>query len=105
MGSAYPLRGCSVLIVEDEPLIALDLHRAISAAGASVLAANSVSDALDLIAYAQIAAAVVDVNLGSQDCGPVCAALRKRQIPFMFYTGYQSEQMFELWKDAPVAVK
>jgi hypothetical protein len=42
----------------------------------------------ELIAYAKICAAIVDVSLGGHDCSSVCAALTKRSIPFfMFYTG------------------
>jgi CheY-like chemotaxis protein len=46
MGSVNPLMDRSVLIVEDEPLIALDLHDALHEAGASILAATNVKDAL-----------------------------------------------------------
>jgi DNA-binding response OmpR family regulator len=87
MGSVNPLLGRSVLIVEDEPLIAPELHSALHDAGASIIAATNIKDALELIAYARICAAIVDVNLGGHDCSSVCAALAKRSISFMFYTG------------------
>jgi DNA-binding response OmpR family regulator len=87
VGSANPLFGRSVLIVEDEPPIALELLDALQAAGASILAATTIQEALELIAYTTICAAVVDINLGGDDCSSVCAALAKRSIPFMFYTG------------------
>jgi hypothetical protein len=73
--SVNPLFGRSVLIVEDEPLIALELHEALHGAGASILAATTIKEALVLIAGAQICAAIVDVNLGGHDCSSVCAAL------------------------------
>lgn len=101
VGSAHPLKGRSVLVVEDEPLIELDLHQALSSAGASVLAATSLKDALELIACADIAAAVLDVNLGSSDCLTACAALQRRGIPFMFYTGYTKAYVHDAWPDAP----
>ena len=78
MGSVNPRLGCSVLIVEDEPLIALELHDALHSAGASILGATTAKDALELIAYAQICAAIVDVKLGGNDCSSVCAALTIR---------------------------
>jgi len=43
------LVGVTVLIVEDEPLIALDLHAALSAAGAGIMAATDTAEALRLI--------------------------------------------------------
>ena len=105
MGSISPLWRRSILVVEDEPLIALDIHQTLAAAGASVLAATSLKDALELIAYADIAAAVLDVSLGDDDCAPVCAALRKRAIPFMFYTGYTKADALDEWPDAPAIGK
>jgi CheY-like chemotaxis protein len=105
MGSVNPLFGRSVLIVEDEPLIALDLHDALHKAGASILAATTVNEALELIAYAQICAAIVDVSLGGDDCSSVCAALAKRSIPFMFYTGYSSGEALSAWSHAPAVSK
>ena len=80
MGSVNPLLGRSVLIVEDEPLIALDLHDTLHKAGASILAAITIKEALELIARAQICAAIVDVSLGGHDCSSLCAALAKRQF-------------------------
>jgi CheY-like chemotaxis protein len=105
VGSVNPLLGRSVLIVEDEPLIALDLHDALREAGASTLAATSTKEALDLIAYAHICAAIVDVNLGGHDCSSVCDALSKRSIPFMFYTGYSSAASLLAWPHAPAVSK
>jgi CheY-like chemotaxis protein len=100
-----PLRGRSVLIVEDEPLIALEVHDALRSAGASVLAATNTKEAMDLIGYAQICAAIVDVDLGGDDCSNVCAALTKRAIPFMFYTGYSSDHQLQQWRRASTLSK
>ena len=36
MGSAYPLTGRSILVVEDEPLISLDMAVSLEGAGAQV---------------------------------------------------------------------
>jgi len=105
VGTVNPLLGCSVLIVEDEPLIALELHEALHGAGASILTAATIKEALALIARAQICAAIVDVNLGGHDCSSVCAALSKRSIPFMFYTGYSSAAALSAWPHAPAVDK
>ena len=105
MGTVDPLLGRSVLIVEDEPLIALELHNALSIAGASILAATNIKDALELIGHAGICVAVVDVKLGAHDCSSVCAALTKRSIPFMFYTGYSSAAALTAWPHAPAVSK
>lgn len=97
--------GRLVLIVEDEPLIALDLHEVLRSAGASILAATNIKDALELIACAQICAAIVDIDLGGQDCSSVCASRTERSIPFMFYTGYSSAAALTTWPLAPTLSK
>ena len=94
-----------MLIVEDEPLIALELHNALHAAGASILAATTIKEALTLITRAQICAAIVDVNLGGHDCSSVCVALSKQSIPFMFYTGYSTAAPLSAWPHAPAVGK
>jgi CheY-like chemotaxis protein len=105
VGSVSPLVGRTVLIVEDEPLIALELHNTLHEAGASILSATNIKDALEFIAYAKISAAIVDVNLGGHDCSSVCDALTKRSIPFMFYTGYSSAAPLLAWPRAPAVGK
>src|SRR5438093_2535434 len=82
------LVGCLILTVEDEPLIAFDVHDALSAAGARVISATDAQNAAKLVQRCKISAAVLDINLGGFDCSPVCDALARRSIPFMFYTGY-----------------
>ena len=67
------LKGKSVLIVEDEPLIALQTHAILNAAGASIIAATTAAEALDLIQRADIAGAVLDIQLGIVIAGS-CAA-------------------------------
>jgi DNA-binding response OmpR family regulator len=93
----------SILIVEDEPLIALGVHGALNAAGASILSASSVREATRLIGYAEISAAVVDVRLGSEDASTVCQLLARRNIPFVFYTGQpKSSPIFAEWPGVQV---
>ena len=63
------LSGRSILIVEDEPLIALEVHAAFSAAGASIVAAAHSSEAMQMINSPDLSAAVVDIDLGrGEDC-------------------------------------
>ncbi|MEY3552687.1 MAG: hypothetical protein RL735_1035 [Pseudomonadota bacterium] len=83
------LRGCKILIVEDEPFIALTLEDMLT--DLSCIIAGSVSqvaDALALIREGGIDAAVLDVNLGSQKIDPVADELADKSCPFIFTTGY-----------------
>ena len=84
-----PLAGRSILVVENEPLIALDLVEGISAAGATVLAAHSLIDGLRLAGHPNLTAAVLNFDLGDGDGTALCEYLRERGIPFLLHTGFQ----------------
>ena len=101
----HPLRGCAILIVEDEPLIALDLHAALHAAGAGIIAATSAQEALRLISRNEISAAVIDVRLGTQDSLKVCQALFHHRVPFLFYMAYADADLVKAWPEVPVLLK
>lgn len=78
----------SVLVVEDEPYIALDLAIAIEDAGGRVIGpAGSVAEALTLLATNPVDAAILDVNLGDDDICPVVEILTGREVPMLLQTG------------------
>ena len=104
-GERTLLLGCSILIVEDEPLIALDLHAAIHAAGAGIIAGTNAKEALRLISRNEISAAVIDVRLGNQDSLEVCQALFHHRVPFLFYTAHADAGLLKAWPQAPVLLK
>lgn len=80
--------GRSILIVEDEPLIAMMLEDFIEALGHSVAGtADNVDDALDCVARGGFDLAILDVNLGASECWPVADALVARGISFILATG------------------
>jgi hypothetical protein len=56
-----PLSGRFILIIEDEPLIALEVHATFNAAGASITSAADTQDALRMIDVPGLSAAVVDM--------------------------------------------
>jgi DNA-binding response OmpR family regulator len=99
------LRGRTILIVEDEPIVALHLHASLHEVGAGLIAATSAEEALRLIRRNDVSAAILDVRLGSQDCFPVCQELSNRRIPFAFHTGHSMADIFEKWPQAPVFLK
>jgi CheY-like chemotaxis protein len=80
------LAGRSILIVEDEPVIALDLVTAFKQA--VVLAARSLAEASGLVEHDDLSAAVVDFGLGDNDAGALCVRLEQRRIPFILHSGY-----------------
>jgi hypothetical protein len=50
-------------------------------------------------------AAVVDINLGRDDCSVVCERLSRNGIPFVFYTGDARSGILLKWPSAPVLTK
>ena len=99
------LSGRTILIVEDEPLIVLEVQDAFHGAGARIVSAARIKDALEIIDKSDLSAAVVDINLGGQDCSAVCERLAERKIPFVLYTGQARPEVLLRWPEAPVLTK
>ncbi|HEX5958785.1 MAG TPA: response regulator [Hyphomicrobiaceae bacterium] len=86
--SPQSLNGARILVVEDEPLIALEIGEGLVEAGAVVIGPSStVARALDLVGTRDLEAAILDVRLDGETVFPVAAALCARAIPFVFHTG------------------
>lgn len=79
----------SLLIVEDEPLIAMLLEDFARSLGFDVVGgAESVDGALECVAAGGFDGAILDVNLrGGRESWPVADALAERAIPFVLATG------------------
>ena len=83
------LDGMTVLLVEDEAIIALMVEDMLQELGAaSVHRAGKVEPALRLLAERRPDVAVLDVNLGGEYAFPVAERLQATGVPFVFATGY-----------------
>ena len=82
------LEGQTILVVEDEPLIVLDLSQALEAAGASVTSTNTLHHALILVEHDGLSAAILDHALSDGDGSRLCSRLNERGVPFIIYSGY-----------------
>ena len=84
------LAGKRVLVLEDEPLIAMVLVDILQEAGCTVVGpAHDAEQAAKLIAEKPIDVAVLDVNLGSgRTSADIADALRSSGTPFIYATGY-----------------
>lgn len=94
-----------ILIVEDEPLIAMMLEDFLELLDKEVAGtADSVASALPLIEGAD--AAILDVNLrGGEKSVPVAEALAQRGVPFVFATGGSEDSVAEQFRDRPRLMK
>lgn len=97
------LSGHFILLVEDEPLIALDVQQCLEEEGATVHCALTLMDAERLAEQPDLTAAVLDYQLKGQVGRSVCDRLSARGIPFLFHTGRHARELIE-WQQ-PVLSK
>jgi ActR/RegA family two-component response regulator len=84
------LNGHPILIVEDDPLQAIDLAESLEHAGAVIVGpAHTLQDALRLARTEIYSAAVLDFGLGDQNAALLAEEFHLRRCPFIVYTGYQ----------------
>jgi DNA-binding response OmpR family regulator len=100
---ASKLAGRVILLLEDEPLVGLEIADTLGACGAHVVSACRVADAITSVDRHQISAAVLDIKLGGDDCALLCEHLLQRQIPFVFYSGYAKAP--DGWNNVPIISK
>lgn len=82
-----------ILVVEDEPMIALDLQDLLVDAGFEIAGvAGRLDKALALIVSTDFDVAVVDANLAGVSASPAAAALVTRGVPFVVLSGYSLAQ-------------
>lgn len=82
------MAGHSILIVEDEPLIAMMLEDFIESLGHSPAGtADNVETALEYVERGGFDLVILDVNLGARECWPVADRLVAQSIPFILATG------------------
>lgn len=97
----------NVLILEDEPLIGIDLQYAFEDRGVDAVLAVDCEEALQAIAETPFDGAVLDVNLGrGKTCEEAAVELHGRKVPFILNTGDLDRAGEFLRKlDAPVVAK
>lgn len=85
-------RPAAVLVVEDDPIIAIDFEDRLLGFGVtSVRTVGSVTQALDAIASRAPDFALLDVELIRETSFAVAERLLALEIPFVFVTGYGAE--------------
>lgn len=78
----------SILIVEDEPLIAMMLEDFLLSLGHEVRGTcESVGEAMKAVQAGNFDIAILDINLKGESVWPVAAELRVRDIPFIIASG------------------
>jgi PAS domain S-box-containing protein len=88
------LSGGSIMLVEDEAIVALAVNDALTDMGFSVVGPFSrISDAYRALRDNQVDAAILDINLAGETVYSLAEMLTSRKIPFVFATGYGAESI------------
>jgi len=82
------LWGRSILVVEDQLLIAMDIVGALEEAGAHATMTTTVRHALILVEHDGLSGAILDHALSDGDSTALSARLKERRIPYVSYSGY-----------------
>ena len=92
MKNPPPSNGVRVLIVEDDPFIAMDLEDTLIEAGYKVCAlAGSVAEGLLSLERERPSVATLDYHLGSETSDAIASALDERAIPYCYISGNAHE--------------
>ncbi|MCW2392084.1 PAS domain S-box-containing protein [Sphingobium sp. B1D7B] len=100
------LDGKSVLVVEDEPLVALDILTVLGESGAQVIGPVTTHDqALEQARTGQFDLVLLDGNLQGETVEDIAALLQARAIPFLMVSGYGAAQLPDLLARQPIVTK
>ena len=100
------LAGTRFVLIEDEPLVALQIANVLEDAGVSVIGVAGTADqALRLIEGAVCDGAFLDANLHGRAVDDIAAALTRRGIPFAFVSGYGRDSLPRAFANAAAITK
>ncbi len=101
------LEGRTILVVEDESLVAMLLETILEDMGCETLGpVSTIDEALSVIGEGSaFDGALLDVNVAGKEVFPVAAALKERGVPFVFSTGYGEGGLPEEWRGHPTIQK
>jgi CheY-like chemotaxis protein len=95
-----------ILVVEDEPFIAMLLEDMLEELGMKITASfPQVAEAERYLAESEVDIALLDVNVGSEKIDPIADILAARDCPFIFTTGYGKKGVPENHSERPVLQK
>ena len=96
------LVGRRILVVEDEPLISMEVELVLTETGAIVVGpAASVAKALKLVEAEEIDCGVLDYMVEDGTSVPIGEALRARGVPFLLATGYNVDAISQTLPGVP----
>lgn len=99
------IRGRRVLVLEDEPIIAMLLEELIEAAGGEPECVSSLDGAAAALDRAMPDLAILDININNTASFGIAARLDEGGIPFIFASGYGSRVIPPEMSQVPTVTK
>lgn len=106
MSHGYPTPAPpSILIVEDEMLLALMLEDLLMDTGYRVVHADTLAIAFELVERDHFDVAILDINLEGAEVFPLAARLRELRIPFVFASASDLSRIGPEFRQYPMIAK
>jgi PAS domain S-box-containing protein len=103
---AQAIANTAILLVEDEPLVSMMLADMLSDLGHTVDGPYSrISDAMRSARNGSLRAGVLDINVGGEPIYCLADELTRRNIPFVFVTGYSADSVDARFSHVPIVQK
>ncbi|KQY48783.1 response regulator [Rhizobium sp. Root483D2] len=99
--SAQPCPTDQILVVEDEPFIALDMEEVLNAAGLKSETYPSCAAALRWLTFHTPLAAILDFQLKGEVCTQVASLLLERGVPMIFCSGADRAEIPSHFQQVP----
>ncbi len=104
--SKQGIQGLGVLVVEDSPVVAPNVHDIQTDLGCTVVGpAHNIARARELAQEEQFDVAVVDLHIRGDKIFPILDMLEARGVPFIITSGYADWTMPDKWQDRPRLAK
>jgi DNA-binding response OmpR family regulator len=102
LNAASFLSGKSILLVEDEFLLALQLEELLQSHGGTVRGPyRTLDDAMKAAQHDDFDFAILDINLSGTMAYPLADHLLARGVPFLFLTGYSQGNLPKQFHGVP----
>lgn len=104
--TAHAQKRPRVLIVEDEPLVLIELEYTLTDLGYSVVKkAQDLATGLLLAQVPDVDVALLDVNLAGNTSAPIADLLQEKGVPFVLVSGYSEQGIPERLRNNPRITK